>query len=258
MEQDSLNRNRGAHADEWVDRELAALDTQSEWQPDMHRGLALLRQRQGKPAGQGRRWVWAAGAALATGVTLMAAPATRNFAHRCLAACAIESGWVRELLLDHGAGANASTVLLKLSDRRPAPDFHLTGPAGEQISLSQFRGRAMLVNFWATWCAPCRQEIPMLEEFQRAYGNRGFVVLGLALDDGGWSVVRPFAEAARINYPVMIADSKTTDLFGGLKAVPMTFVIDKEGRVAAVHAGLCQKSECEGDIQAVLNEAMSE
>lgn len=256
---DNLNRNRearnrDANAGEWVDRELAALDAYGEWQPDMQRGLALLHQQHAKPAGSRRRWVWAATAALATGVSLMATPATRVFAQRCLAACAIESGWVRDLLPVHGAGSNASTVYLNSQDRRMAPDFHLTDSAGKQISLSQFRGRAVLVNFWATWCAPCRQEIPLLSDFQRDYASRGLVVLGLALDDGGWSVVRPFAEAFKINYPVMIAGSKTTDLFGGLKAVPMTFIIDRQGRIASVHAGLCQKSEYEANINAVLNE----
>ncbi len=259
---DNLNRNRNAqnrdaNVGEWVDRELAALDTQGEWQPDMQRGLALLHQRQAKTAGPRRRWAWAATAALATGVslmaTLMATPATRGFAQRCLAACAIESGWVRDLLVG-GAGANGSTVFLKPEDRRMAPDFQLTDSAGKQISLSQFRGRAVLVNFWATWCAPCRQEIPLLEDFQRDYGSRGLVVLGLALDDGGWSVVRPFAEAFQFNYPVMIADSRTTALFGGLKAVPMTFFVDKQGRIAAVHAGLCQPREYAIDIDAVLHE----
>lgn len=134
------------------------------------------------------------------------------------------------------------------------PDFQLPDGSGKLFSLSQFRGRVVLVNFWATWCAPCRTEIPMLAELQRDYGSRGLVVLGLAVDDSGWSVVRPFAETAEINYPVMIADSKITDLFGGLKAVPMTFIIDKQGRVAAVHAGLCQKSEYQADIEAVLSE----
>jgi peroxiredoxin len=254
MERENLNRNKETNFGEWVDRELAALDAHNDWQPDLQRGLALLLQRRQEPAARRRRWVWAATAALATGVSLMAAPATRNFAHRCLAACAIESGWVRDLWLVHGPGANGSTVFLNPQDRGMAPDFQLTDSAGEPVRLSQFRGRAVLVNFWATWCAPCRQEIPMLADFQRSYGSRGLVVLGLALDDEGWSVVRPFAQAFKINYPVMIADSKITDLFGGLKAVPMTFIIDKQGRIAAVHAGLYQKSEYEADIEAVLSE----
>lgn len=249
MEPDNLNRNRG-----WVDRELATLDTHSEWQPDMHRGSALLQQRYAKPTGPRRPWIWAATAALATGVSLMATPSTRVFAQRCLTACAIESGWVRDLLLARGAGGGASTVYIEPEDRRMAPDFHLTDSTGQPVSLSQFRGRVVLVNFWATWCAPCRREIPLLKDFQRAYGSRGLVVLGLALDDGGWSVVRPFVEAFKINYPVILAGSKTTNLFGGLKAVPMTFFIDKQGRIAAVHAGLYQASDCEADINAVLQE----
>lgn len=242
------------NAGEWVDGKLAALTARGAWQPDMQRGVALLGERQGKTAGSRQRWVWACVAALATGVSLMATPATRGLAQRCLTACAIESGWLRDVLLVHGAGSNASTGDLKPQDRRMGPDFQLPDGSGKLFSLSQFRGRVVLVNFWATWCAPCRTEIPMLAELQRDYGSRGLVVLGLAVDDSGWSVVRPFAETAEINYPVMIADSKITDLFGGLKAVPMTFIIDKQGRVAAVHAGLCQKSEYQADIEAVLSE----
>lgn len=251
MEPDNVNRNSETKLGEWVDLELAALDAHSEWQPDTQRGLALLHQRRANPAGPRRRWAWAA--ALATGVSLMAAPVTRSFAHRCLSACAIESDWLRDVLAG-GTDANASTEPMKPRDRRLAPDFQLTDLSGERVSLSQFRGRAVLVNFWATWCAPCRQEIPLLEDFERAYGSRGLVVLGLAVDDSGWSVVRPFVEALKINYPVMLANSKITGLFGGLKAVPMTFIIDKQGRIAAVQAGACHKSECEADIQAVLGE----
>lgn len=135
-----------------------------------------------------------------------------------------------------------------------APDFTLTDSQGAPIRLSALRGRVVLVNFWATWCQPCRFEIPLLAGFQQVYRDRGLAVLGVALDESGWTTVKPYAEAERINYPVVIDDGRISDLFGGLKAVPTTLIIDRQGRIAATHLGLCQKSEYESDIVAVLNE----
>jgi cytochrome c biogenesis protein CcmG/thiol:disulfide interchange protein DsbE len=94
----------------------------------------------------------------------------------------------------------------------------------------------------------------MFITFQQEYRDRRFMVLGVALDEEGWSAVRPYADAKKINYPVMVGDDRISDLFGGLKAVPTTLIIDRLGRIAATHIGLCQRSEYEGDIRAVLNE----
>ena len=94
----------------------------------------------------------------------------------------------------------------------------------------------------------------MLVALQESYHNRDFAVLGVALDDDGWKVVKPFVDERRINYRVMVADNKVPGLYGGLKAVPTTLIIDKQGRIAATHLGLCQRSEYEGDIRAVLAE----
>lgn len=135
-----------------------------------------------------------------------------------------------------------------------APDFTLNDSSGKAVTLSELRGDVVLLNFWATWCAPCRIEIPMFIGFQEAYRDRNFAVLGVALDEAGWDAVRPYADAKKINYPVMVGNETIADLFGGLKAVPTTIIIDRQGRVAATHIGLCQEREYEGDIQAVLNE----
>jgi cytochrome c biogenesis protein CcmG/thiol:disulfide interchange protein DsbE len=145
-------------------------------------------------------------------------------------------------------------VFIKSQNRSLAPDFTLNDSSGKAVRLSDLHGDVVLLNFWATWCAPCRTEIPMFIGFQQAYCDRHFVVLGVALDEAGWDAVRPYADAKKINYPVMVGNEMIADLFGGLKAVPTTIIIDRQGRVAATHVGLCQKSEYEGDIQAVLNE----
>ena len=254
MEHSDLNPNNELSASRWVDDELAALGSDEEWQPDLRRGLALLREQRGKMNGRRRRWTWVVAAAMATCLSLMATPVTRAFAQRCLSACVSGTGWVRQFLTAGTAGPIPSNKYIKPENRTMAPDFTLDDSSGRPVRLSQLRGGVVLLNFWATWCAPCRVEIPMFIGFQRAYRDRNFCVLGVALDEDGWRVVRPYADAKKINYPIVVGNSRISDLFGGLKAVPTTLIIDKQGRIAATHVGLCNKSDYEDDIKAVLNE----
>ena len=254
MERDDWKPNNELNVGQWVDDQLAALGHHGEWQPDMHRGLVLLRERRGGMNGRRRRWVWVVGAAMATCLSLMATPVTRAFAQRCLSACVNEAAWVRQFLAAGPVDPVPSSLYVKPENRKIAPDFTLNDSTGKAVRLSELRGAVVLLNFWATWCAPCRTEIPMFIGFQKAYCDRNFVVLGVALDEGGWNAVRPYADAKKINYPVMVGNETIADLFGRLKAVPTTIIIDRQGRIAATHIGLCQKSEYEGDIQAVLNE----
>ncbi|MBZ5577929.1 MAG: TlpA family protein disulfide reductase [Acidobacteriia bacterium] len=254
MEPRDLDPKRELNVAEWVDHEMASLGHE-EWQPDLHRGLALLRAPSGT-TGSRRRWTWAAAAVLATCFSLMAMPGPRAFAERCVSACVSGTGWIRELLAGGASGPTPSNVYVKPGNRTMAPDFALEDASGQPVRLSQLRGNVVLVNFWATWCAPCRVEIPMLLGFEKTYRDRNFKILGIALDDGGWSLVRPYADARNISYPILLGNQGIADLFG-LKAVPTTFVIDRQGRIAATHIGLCQKSEYEGDIKAVLNERIT-
>lgn len=254
MERGNLIPSNELDVSRWVDNELGALGPEGEWQPDRHRGLALLRQHRGKMKGRGRRWTWVVAGAMATCLSLMATPVTRAFAQRCLSACVSGTGWVRQFLTVGSSAPIPSNVFIKPQNRTVAPDFTLNDSSGRPVRLSELRGDVVLLNFWATWCAPCRIEIPMFIAFQQAYRDRHFVVLGVALDDQGWNVVRPYADAKKINYPVMVGDQTIADLFGGLKAVPTTLIIDRQGRIAATHIGLCQESEYEADIKTVLNE----
>jgi cytochrome c biogenesis protein CcmG/thiol:disulfide interchange protein DsbE len=254
MEREELNPNNQLDVSRWVDDKLAALGPDREWQPDQHRGLVLLREQRGNLNERRRRWTWVVAGAMVTCLSLMATPVTRVFAQRCLSACVSGTGWVRQFLTAGASGPIPSNVYIKPENRPMAPDFTLNDSNGKPVRLSQLRGEVVLLNFWATWCAPCRVEIPMLIGFQQAYRDHHFVVLGVALDQEGWSVVRPYMDARKINYPITVGDDGVADLFGGLKAVPTTLIIDRQGRIVATHIGLCQKSEYEGDIKAVLNE----
>lgn len=131
------------------------------------------------------------------------------------------------------------------SQRRKAPDFALRDADGKLVRLSDYRGQVVLLNFWATWCGPCRLEIPWLMEFQREHKHRGLVVLGIAMDEDGWDVVKPFIERLGVNYRILMGDDTVAQLYGGIDSLPTTFLIDRQGRVASVHIGLTSKRSYE-------------
>jgi thiol-disulfide isomerase/thioredoxin len=121
----------------------------------------------------------------------------------------------------------------------PAPDVTLKDLAGQEISLAQYRGKVVLVNFWATWCEPCRVEIPELIEMQQKYSAKGFTVLGIAMDEEGASVVTPFVDKERfdvngtpsqMNYPIVIGSDAAADKFGGLFGYPTSVLISRDGK----------------------------
>ncbi|HEY6344083.1 MAG TPA: TlpA disulfide reductase family protein [Bryobacteraceae bacterium] len=254
MEQEHLTRNNQSDTGSWVDEQLAALEPEDNWEPDIQRGPSLLDERRSEKRRVGRRWVWAGAMVAATFLLAMATPLTRAFAQRCLSACVSETSRVGQLLNLRVSGPITSGALIEPQNRKPAPDFTLNDSTGAPVTLSAFRGQVMLLNFWATWCAPCRVEIPMLMELQRAHRDGRFAVLGVALDDAGWKAVKPYVQERKIDYPVLVADDRIADLFGGLQAVPTTLMIDKQGRVASTHLGLLQKSECENIVNLLLNE----
>src|ERR1017187_9069623 len=137
-------------------------------------------------------------------------------------------------------------------ERHAAPDFALKDANGKTVRLSDYRGKVVLVDFWATWCGPCKLEIPWFMEFERKYKDRGLAVLGLSMDDDGWQSVKPFIQEMRVNYRVMIADERTGDLYGGIEALPTAFLIDREGRVAIEHVGVSSRRDFEDGIEKLL------
>jgi cytochrome c biogenesis protein CcmG/thiol:disulfide interchange protein DsbE len=139
-----------------------------------------------------------------------------------------------------------------VEERKPAPEFTLKDGEGNDVSLADFRGKVVLLNFWATWCGPCKIEMPWFVEFQRKYKDQGFSVVAVSLDEEGWEVVRPFAEDMKLNFPVLLGDDELAERFGGVQALPTTFIIDKQGRIYNTHMGLVSMSDYEDEIKKLL------
>ena len=231
----------------WVHERLETLRPAASWEPDTGRGLAQFRQRRRPPS---RRWLWVTAGAAAACLSLMASPATRAFAQRCVSACVSQSGWVQQLF----GGSSPSVAYIQPANRKPASDFTLADASGAPVQLSHLRGKVVLLNFWATWCAPCRVETPWFVQFQKAEQARGFEVLGISLDEDGWKSVTPYLRNTKVNYPVVLGSQDLLRPYVGEPSLPTTLVIDRAGRVASIHVGLCSRSEYENDIRAVLNE----
>jgi len=138
------------------------------------------------------------------------------------------------------------------SERHAAPDFALKDADGKTVRLSDYKGKVVLLDFWATYCGPCKIEIPWFMDFERKHKDQGFSVLGVSMDDDGWDAVKPFINDLAINYRVVVGNDATADKFGGIEALPTTFLIDRDGNIASVHVGLTSKSEIEDDIEQLL------
>lgn len=145
----------------------------------------------------------------------------------------------------------------KVKDRKPAPDFTLKDADGKTVKLSDYKGKVVLLDFWATWCGPCKIEIPWFIELQRTHKDRGFEVLGIAMDDEGWEVVKPFVERMQMNYRIVIGNDTTAQAYGGVDALPTTFLIDRDGKIAAVHVGLTGKKDFVNGVEELLQDPVT-
>jgi peroxiredoxin len=134
----------------------------------------------------------------------------------------------------------------------PAPDFELASLDGRKVKLSDYRGKAVLLNFWATWCSPCKVEMPWFVDLQKKYGNDGLVVLGVAMDDSDNSKIAQFASEMGVNYPVLLGTDKVSEQYGNVQFLPTTFYIDREGRIIGKGTGLLGRGEIEENIQKAL------
>ncbi|MDX2149818.1 MAG: TlpA disulfide reductase family protein [Bryobacteraceae bacterium] len=142
--------------------------------------------------------------------------------------------------------------LKKSGERKKAPAFELQDAEGRTVKLSDYAGKVVLVDFWATWCVPCKESIPLFHQMRERYGPKGFEVIGIAMDAGGWKVVRPFAEEMKMAYPVVLGTPRVAYLYGDVEALPLAFLIDREQKVAAIHLGAPGKKELEKAIESLL------
>jgi thiol-disulfide isomerase/thioredoxin len=136
----------------------------------------------------------------------------------------------------------------------PVPAFELDAMDGSSYVMEERKGKVVIINFWATWCGPCRFEIPELVELQDEYGPEGFEVLGISMDDGGFEVVRPFADEMDINYPIVVDHGSVASQFGGVYGLPTTFIVDRQGMIQERIIGIVTRRSLEPRIQILLSE----
>jgi len=135
---------------------------------------------------------------------------------------------------------------------KSAPDFTLTTLEGQPVKLSDYRGKAVLLNFWATWCGPCKVEMPWFVDLQRQYGSQGLQIIGVAMDDSGKDAIDKFAKEMGVNYLILQGKEAVGDAYGGVLGLPTTFFIDRNGRIIDSTAGLIGKGEIEENIKKAL------
>ncbi|HKD01012.1 MAG TPA: redoxin domain-containing protein [Terriglobales bacterium] len=135
---------------------------------------------------------------------------------------------------------------------QPAPEFALQSLDGQTVHLSDFRGKAVLLNFWATWCEPCKIEMPWFVELQKQYGPEGLQIVGVAMDDSSQQDISKFARNMGVNYPILIGKEAVGDSYGGLQFLPATFYIDRDGKVVDKIFGLKGRGEIEDNVKKIL------
>jgi peroxiredoxin len=185
-----------------------------------------------------------------------------NFEYRKQAADQLLASAAKgELVVDAATGAPEYVSPLA---GKPAPAFSLEDLSGNKVSLESYKGKAVLVNFWATWCAPCKIETPWLVELRDQYAAQGFEILGISSEGDGvgkddkaaWekdkATIAKSAQQMHMQYPVLINGDSISEQWGGLDELPMSFFVDRSGKVIAVQMGLTSKAEIEGNIKKAL------
>jgi thiol-disulfide isomerase/thioredoxin len=140
------------------------------------------------------------------------------------------------------------------ADAKPAPlNYSLKDTANRDVRLSDYKGKVILLDFWATWCGPCKVEIPWFVEFQQKYGAQGFQALGVSVDDTLDKLV-PYAQTMKMNYPVLqgLGNDPVQDAYGPMFGLPVTVLISRDGKICAKHVGLGSKESFESQIKALL------
>ena len=128
-------------------------------------------------------------------------------------------------------------------DRKRAPEFSLKDANGQTARLADYKGKVVLLDFWATWCGPCKIEIPWFMEFEQQFKDRGFAVVGVSMDEDGWTAVKPYLVKMKVNYRILLGNDQIGTLYGGVDSLPTTFLIDRQGKIASVHIGVSNGKE---------------
>lgn len=157
-----------------------------------------------------------------------------------------------------GCKSSVSTAGTGGSGRNNEPNVTFKNLQGQRVSLAGLKGKVVLVNFWATWCDPCRSEIPMLIGLQNKYASQGFTLLGVAMDDGGKRIVDPFVEKTQfdvdghqetMDYPIVLGNDDIASKFGGLLGMPTSFLISRNGKIVKKYIGMLNRAEITKDVK---------
>lgn len=146
----------------------------------------------------------------------------------------------------------ATATASPFQSKEKAPNFSLKMSNGKSLSLSKFKGKVVLLNFWATWCGPCIAEIPGFLEVYEKHKARGFEIVGISLDETGWEDITPFVKKHKIIYPVVLGNQKVSKAYGEIYGLPTSFVIDKKGYIVNKHVGLMTREMLENKIKDLL------
>ena len=230
---------------DWVDERLRRLG-ETTFQPDTARAWRRLGdRRRSSHFTLGRAWLVGAAAAAMACACLLIFPTSRDVVQRFFASSADSKlVYVGQVYAD----------LKTMKDKQPETNFTLKDSEGQPLTLGDLKGKVVLLNFWATWCEGCKTEIPWLVEFEQKYGNKGLAVVGVSEDADGWKSVKPYLRQAGLNYPVLLdADGSVAKRYG-LFGMPVTYLIDRDGKVSAASVGIVNKAECEEEIVRLLGE----
>jgi thiol-disulfide isomerase/thioredoxin len=241
-----MDTNNSIQENRWIQECLATLNPDEPWHPDASAGLRKFRESQVQRNSLGKRWMFAATTAAVASLCWLALPSPKVFAHRCLE-CTV-AVW-HSLAPPAGVQAN----LKPPAERTLAADFNLKDANGADFKLSGLKNRVVLVNFWATWCGGCQEEIPLLVKLQKMYGEQGLVVVGISMDDDGWKSVRPWLEEKNVNYPIVVGNRELADQYK-LVGMPLTALVDRQGRIADLRPGVLDKAGVQQEIKALLQE----